>query len=80
MKFDGIIDVNEFRSRNIFKYVMMKKFVQITFFVPLAPGATSSCSTNMGGETASFVFIIGTMFKLINSDSVQKRFFRVFSL
>lgn len=51
-----------------------------TFLVPLAPGATSSCSTNIGGDTASFVFIIGTIFKLINSDNVQKRFFRVFSL
>lgn len=51
-----------------------------TFLVPFAPGATSSCSTNIGGDTASFVFIIGTMFKLISSDSVQNKFFRVFSL
>lgn len=34
----------------------------------------------MGGETASFVFTIGTMFRLINSDKVQKRFLRVSSL
>lgn len=40
----------------------------------------SSSTMNMGGETASLVLTIGTMFRLISSDKVQNRFFRVCSL
>lgn len=46
----------------------------------LAPPAGSSSRMNIGGETASFVFMIGTIFRLINSESVEKRLLRVSSL
>lgn len=51
--------------------------VQLTL---LAPPAGSSSRMNIGGETASFVFMIGTIFRLINSESVEKRLLRVSSL
>lgn len=51
---------------------------KFTLFDPLT--LTSSSTMNMGGDTASLVLMIGTMFKLMSSDKVAKRFFRVSSL
>lgn len=42
----------------------------ITFF---EPAGRLSSTMNMGGETASFVFVIGTKVKLINSERVQNK-------
>lgn len=49
---------------NIKDELLYTEISALTFFDPL-PGVVSSCSINIGGETASFVLMIGTMFKLL---------------